>query len=235
MKYILVLTALSLIGSINSDARSSSDNEITLHGRIVDLKSHVPLNAKVDVFFDSDFIKEDSVSTTKGEFNLPLKKFGWYIISVSSPGYVEATDTLWVVNEKRKVIEKNFYVAPIEVGLTMALNNIYFDFGKDRLSEQSFGELTKTINFFKENSGVQFEIGGHTDSQGPDDYNLILSQARAQAVVDYLVNHGINPSQLIAHGYGESRPIDPHKSKEAETKNRRVEFKVLAMTVRREP
>jgi|GEM_PF-6243269 outer membrane protein OmpA-like peptidoglycan-associated protein len=233
MKCILLFTALSLIGSTSSYALSSSDNAITFHGRVVDLKSHALVNASVDVFHNSDFIKESSVNVTNGEFIVPIKNFGWYIIAVSSPGYVEATDTIWVVNERRKLIERSFYLAPIEVGLIVALNNVYFDFGKDQLSEQSFPELDKTIDFFKQNSEVRFEIGGHTDSQGPDDYNLILSQARAQAVVDYLVSKGVNPSQLVAHGYGETKPIDPHKSKEAEAKNRRVEFKVLNITLSR--
>ena len=230
MKHILVLVALSWIGSGYIYAHSSSDNEITLHGRILDLKSHGLVSANVDVFRNSDFVKDSAVNATNGEFIVPIRNFGWYIISVSAPGYVEVIDTLWVVNEKRKVIERSFYLAPIEVGLTVALNNVYFDFGKDRLSDQSFPELDKAGDFFKTNSNVRFEIGGHTDSQGPDDYNLILSQARAQAVVDYLVIHGVNPSQLIAHGYGETRPIDSKKGKEAEAKNRRVEFKVLNMT-----
>jgi outer membrane protein OmpA-like peptidoglycan-associated protein len=231
MKYILTLTALSLIGSTGSYAHSSSGDQITFHGRIIDLKSHALVRANVDVFQNSDFIKESSVNVTNREFIVPIKNFGWYIIAVTSPGYVEAKDTIWVVNERRKLIERSFYLAPIEVGLIVALNNVYFDFGKAQLSEQLFPELDKTIGFFKQNSEVRFEIGGHTDSQGSDDYNLILSQARAQAAVDYLVSKGVNRSQLIAHGYGETSPIDPQKSKEAEAKNRRVEFKVLNMTL----
>lgn len=230
MKNSLLLTALSLIGSVCGYAHWSTKG-ITLHGKVLDLKTEVAVNATVDVFLDSDFIKECSVKTTLGEFTVPINSFGWYIISVSSPGYVEATDTIWVTNEKRTTIEKNIYIMPIEIGLTITLNNIYFDFGKDRLSEQSFPELDRTVVFFKDNSEVKFEIGGHTDSQGPGDYNLILSQARAQAVVDYLVNHGVNRSQLVAHGYGETKPLDTQKTREAEAKNRRVEFKVLNLAL----
>src|SRR5882724_9640432 len=120
MKYISVLT-LSLIGSFTGYAYKSNANEITLHGKILDLKSHAPVNAMVDVYYNSDFIKEFSVKATQGEFTIPLRNFGWFLISVSSPGYVEASDTVWVVNEKRTVIEKDIYVSPIEVGLTIAL------------------------------------------------------------------------------------------------------------------
>ncbi len=97
------------------------------------------------------------------------------------------------------------------------------------MSEQSFPELDKVVKLFKENPGVAFEIAGHTDSDGPDDYNLILSQGRAQAVVNYLVGHGVTGSQLMAQGYGETKPIDTSQTKAGKAKNRRVEFKVLTV------
>ena len=71
------------------------------------------------------------------------------------------------------------------------------------------------------------EIGGHTDSDGPDDYNLWLSQNRAQAVVDYLISQGADSAQLVAKGYGESKPIDTNDTQQAKSINRRVEFTVL--------
>jgi outer membrane protein OmpA-like peptidoglycan-associated protein len=183
----------------------------------------------VDVFHNSDFIKESSGKTHSGEFTAGLKNFGWYIISISAQGYLESTDTLWVMNAKRRTIRKDFSLSPIEVGLTVTLNNILFNFGKTSLSEQSFPELDKVVKLFKENPSVAFEIAGHTDSDGPDDYNLILSQGRAQAVVNYLTGHGVTGSQLMAHGYGETKPIDTSQTKSGKAKNRRVEFKVLTI------
>ncbi len=233
MKYISVLVALSLIGHVNCYAHLPGDEVVNLHGKILNLKTRALVNADVDIFCNSDFIKVCSEKALQGEFTVPLETYGMYIVSISAPGYLDTTDTLWVVSEKRKTIDKDFYIAPVEVGITVRLNNIYFDFGKDHLSDQSFPELDKAAHFFKENPGTKFEIGGHTDSSGPDDYNLILSQARAQAVVNYLVNHGVDRIQLTAHGYGETRPVYPGKTKEAEAKNRRVEFKVLTIALSR--
>ncbi len=71
------------------------------------------------------------------------------------------------------------------------------------------------------------EIGGHTDSRGADAQNLALSQARAEAVRDYLISKGVNPGSLRAIGYGETRPIDQGFTEEALARNRRTEFKVL--------
>ena len=228
MKYLSLVFCVFIFPA-ESYAYQTDDNLVTLQGQISDLKTHHSVTADVDIFRNNDFIKESSGKTHSGEFTASLKNFGWYIISVSAHGYLESTDTLWVTNSKKRTIHKDFNLAPIEVGLTVALNNIYFNFGKTSLSEQSFPELDKVVKLFKENPGVAFEIAGHTDSDGPDDYNLILSQGRAQAVVNYLVGHGVTGSQLMAQGYGETKPIDTSQTKAGKAKNRRVEFKVLTV------
>ena len=230
MKYAAVLV-LSVFGSMVSSAYlltpKASLDDVTFHGKVFDQKSHRPVNADVDIFCNSDFIKDCSVRTKYGEFTTSLKHYGWYIFTISAPGYLEQKDTLWVINETRRAINKNFYLVPIEVGLTVTLNNIYFDFGRTSLSSGSFEELDNVVRFFNENPGISFEIAGHTDRDGPEDYNLILSQGRAQAVVDYLVSHGVEASQLIARGYGETKPVDAGETRAAKSKNRRVELTVL--------
>jgi outer membrane protein OmpA-like peptidoglycan-associated protein len=81
----------------------------------------------------------------------------------------------------------------------------------------------------QENPTLRVEIAGHTDSDGSELYNLRLSQARAQAVVDYLVSRGISPDRLVARGYGESRPVAPNDTPENKQKNRRTELKILGL------
>jgi outer membrane protein OmpA-like peptidoglycan-associated protein len=73
----------------------------------------------------------------------------------------------------------------------------------------------------------QIEIGGHTDFMGSDDHNLDLSQKRADAVRQYLIDRGIDARRLTARGYGESQPLDPGETQAARAKNRRTEFKVV--------
>ena len=75
---------------------------------------------------------------------------------------------------------------------------------------------------------TQVEVQGHTDDQGSDEYNQTLSEARAQAVVYYLVQAGVDGQRLVARGYGESRPLQPGTSDEARATNRRVEFHILS-------
>jgi OOP family OmpA-OmpF porin len=152
---------------------------------------------------------------------------GWYLFSASADGYLNASDSVEVVSAEITPVVKNVYLTPIEVGLTVRLKNIYFDFDKTTLKSESFVELDKVVDFLKRNSSVSIEISGHTDSKGSDSYNENLSQGRSQAVVDYLISQGIDSSRLEAHGYGESKPIDSNDTEAGRANNRRVEFTVL--------
>lgn len=88
----------------------------------------------------------------------------------------------------------------------------------------SFPALNIVVEVLKEHPAVKFEVQGHTDSQGDDAANLTLTQARAEAVVRYLVQHGIEPSRLTARGYGETRPIESNRTSQGREVNRRIEL-----------
>jgi OmpA-OmpF porin, OOP family len=199
-----------------------------LHIKVLDLKTQSLINATINIFYNSDFIKSDSGMTESGEFKTQLVNFGLYHISISAPGYFEVTDTIWAINKSKKPITKEFNLTSIEVGVSLRLNNINFDFNKTRLTEESFAALDKEVLFLNQNPNTVFEIAGHTDSDGPADYNLLLSQGRAQTVVDYLVSKGVKSGQLIARGYGEIRPMKHNNTKSDKANNRRVELTVIS-------
>jgi OmpA-OmpF porin, OOP family len=208
------------------------NDAVKFHGKITDAKTHQAVNAELDVYFDNDFVLDDVQLTHDGMFSENLTKRGWYIIEIKAQGYLNHTDTLWVTDEHRKNIERNYLLTPIEVGLTVELKDIYFHFGTTTLKPDSYSSLDIIVNFFKSNPGITFEIAGHTDDEGADDYNLMLSQGRAQSIVDYLIKQGIDSSRLIARGYGESKPIDTGITKAAKARNRRVEFRVVEVASR---
>ena len=124
-------------------------------------------------------------------------------------------------------ITKDLYMIPIEVGITVRLNNIFFDFDKTTLRPESIPQLERVVQFMEENPTVVVEIGGHTDSKGSDEYNINLSQGRADAVVDYVIDRGVDFSRIITRGYGEHHPLDTNATDEGRQTNRRVEFKIL--------
>src|SRR5690606_26781088 len=134
------------------------------------------------------------------------------------------TDSVYIPTADVTPVVKDMYLQPIEVGVTVRLKNIYFDFDRTTLKSESFVELDKVVDFLKKNPTVEIEIAGHTDSKGSDDYNRDLSQGRSQSVVDYLVGQGIDGYRLTARGYGESKPIDTNDTDEGRANSRRVEF-----------
>jgi outer membrane protein OmpA-like peptidoglycan-associated protein len=198
--------------------------KLVMEGEVISEKDKQPLNAELKIYRNTDFTEEDDKVITSGRFSEPLTGFGFYIIDFSAKGFVDVIDTVWVLNCHRKMIHKNFELTPIQKGLTIQLRNIYFNFGKTSFSSSSFTELDRLVEFFSQNPTMQVEIAGHTDSDGPEDYNQFLSQTRAQEVVDYLKSKGVSSNQLIAKGYGETKPIDTNSTLTGKANNRRVEM-----------
>jgi OmpA-OmpF porin, OOP family len=200
---------------------------LMLTGNIYDQKTEKLVPAKLDVALKGDRKSVFSPKTGEGKFEQVVPKLGWYILTASAEGYLNTTDSVEINNEEITPVNKDIYLQPIEVGVTVRLKNIYFDFDKTTLKKESYVELNKVVDFLKQNGHVEVEISGHTDNKGSDDYNGTLSQGRSQAVVDYIVSQGIESFRLTAHGYGESKPIDSNDTDEGRANNRRVEFTIL--------
>ena len=122
---------------------------------------------------------------------------------------------------------KEIFPEKIETGTAVILHNIFFDFDKSELQPESQTELTALIDFLRKNPTVSIEIEGHTDNQGDEAHNIKLSEARAKAVMDYLLANGITPDRLSCKGYGATRPIQPNDTEEGRAANRRTEFRVV--------
>lgn len=104
---------------------------------------------------------------------------------------------------------------------------VLFDHNSDQVKESYTSQIDTLINEIKRSKYSKIEVHGHTDSVGPEAYNLALSQRRAKAVKDYIAKkHGIPESQLATEGFGESKPIADNGNPQGRKKNRRVEFKV---------
>jgi len=102
---------------------------------------------------------------------------------------------------------------------------VLFDVDSAKIKSVYHNLITNAVRVLKLNPGLTLEIQGYTDSTGPEDYNLKLSQRRAEAVKDELVHHGIAPERLTTVGYGESRPVAPNDTAEGRALNRRVTYK----------
>lgn len=115
------------------------------------------------------------------------------------------------------------------VGCTFVLKDIFFEFDKSTILQQSYFELRSLISLLETYPNMRIEIRGHTDGKGSDSYNQRLSENRAKAVTDYLISKGISEKRLQYKGYGKAMPIDTNDTEEGRANNRRVEFKITAM------
>jgi outer membrane protein OmpA-like peptidoglycan-associated protein/tetratricopeptide (TPR) repeat protein len=159
-----------------------------------------------------------------------------YNISYEAEGYLFKSENIDIPEDANYFqVSKAIELETIQVGSKIVLNNIFFDFDKASLRDVSKVELEKLTKLMELNAKMSVEISGHTDSKGNDDYNLKLSQDRAQAVVNYLINRGIDKARMIAKGYGETKPIasdykeDGSENLEGMQLNRRVELKVISL------
>jgi OOP family OmpA-OmpF porin len=114
--------------------------------------------------------------------------------------------------------------APAPVPAKMVLEGVNFDYDKATLRPEDLAIIDADAATLEKWGDVKVEVAGHTDSRGSDEYNLNLSQQRAEAVRNYLISKGVAADRLTAKGYGESQPVADNETDEGRLKNRRVEL-----------
>jgi outer membrane protein OmpA-like peptidoglycan-associated protein len=120
-------------------------------------------------------------------------------------------------------------VTRVGEGNNLTFNSgLLFKINSAELSEGAKSELVKVVTVFNKYPETKVLLEGHTDDTGPDDYNMRLSQKRAESVADFLVSKGVNNSRLTRKWYGETQPKFPNDSEANREKNRRVEIGVSA-------
>ncbi|MBI2279332.1 MAG: OmpA family protein [Bacteroidetes bacterium] len=172
------------------------------------------------------------VSDAKGNFNLKLEPEADYDLYCTKIGCFTRTDKISTVGLKySQDFYADFEVEPIVIDKPIVLENIYYDFDKWNIRPDAALELDKLVKILVDNPKIDIEMGSHTDSRGNDRYNLILSEKRAMAAVQYLIASGIDKKRLTYKGYGEKKLVnhcanDIVCTRAEHQQNRRTEFKV---------
>ena len=116
---------------------------------------------------------------------------------------------------------------PVEGEKLLSLTGVNFEFDKAVLTPEAEYTLDEAVELLSQTDGmIEVRVEGHTDSIGAEDYNMNLSQERAEAVVDYLVSRGIDGNYLVPVGMGETSPVASNDTPEGRAENRRVDFVV---------
>ncbi|MDD3005733.1 OmpA family protein [Flavobacterium sp.] len=195
---------------------------------VVEEKSSIAL-PNVDVVLTNEFgeIVSKTKSDDKGKIRVDLEPLTQYTVTLNKDGYETKTTNLTssdtnkniTLNQKKAIVTEDAIV----------IENIYFDFDKATIKQESTLSLNKILDVLNNNPEMSIAINAHTDNKGSADYNQKLSERRAKSSYQYLINKGISASRLSYKGYGESQLLNKCDkcSAEQDQANRRVEFKII--------
>jgi len=196
-------------------------------GLVVDAESQSPIAARVTITdLETGQVAGTAGSNNDGgSFLLSLPSGKNYAFRVEHPDYLFHSANFSLKNNPRS----EPYLLNIELekkkeGEKLVLHNIFFETGKSELLAASSIELERVVKMMQDAPNLKIEIIGHTDDVGDDGSNLRLSQSRAQSVLNYLSEKGIDGSRLSATGKGETEPIADNTTEEGRAQNRRTEF-----------
>lgn len=200
-------------------------DQATLTGKVSEVETGKPLLAQIK-FVDTK-IPAVTTDAATGIYKVTVKP-GTYSVIVEAQDYISESAPLVLAKDETKI--QNFTLRPVpKVGEKIVLKGIYFDFNSAVIKPTSYPVLDDAAKVLKAKPKMRVEISGHTDSIGSDSYNQKLSYQRANSVKDYLLRyHNVDPSRLIAVGYGETQPIADNRTKSGRDLNRRIEFKILS-------
>ena len=201
--------------------------KLDVDGLVKSNSSHLIDKAQLFLSVNGKLI-DSAYSNVKGHFAFKVESGRKYTVTAIKVGYFQKDVEINAVDVVSGVIQTELVLDSIELNKSVKIDNIYYDYNKADLRAKSLPELDKLIHFLHANPTLVIEISSHTDARGNDEYNLELSQHRAESVIKYLVASGISKNKLVAKGYGETMLIVQSAATEEEHQmNRRTEFKVL--------
>lgn len=174
-------------------------------GLVKDEKTGLPISSSAVELIASDGSNLQAETGKAGDFKFALKPNVDYIFLASKDGYLRGKEKETTKGQEKS---RDFMVTILLTAFDkpIELPNILYDFGKYDLRPESMVSLDKLVETLNDNPNVTIELMSHTDSRDTEEYNQKLSQQRAQVVVDYLIQKGIEADRLTAAGYGESTP-----------------------------
>lgn len=207
-------------------------------GRVTDCETNQAIYARVDLV---DLTADSVVSffetnSYTGQYLVTLPAGDNYAITITDDEHLFHTEEVDIpMTATYHKVTHDFCLNKIDVsdlhtikvGDKLVLKNVFFDSDESTLRPASIDELNVVFEYMNQNENLKLEFSGHTDNIGSVEYNQNLSERRAHAVVDFLIDRGIDEERLTYVGYGDQKPIMPNRTAEGRQKNRRTEMKIL--------
>lgn len=209
-----------------------------IQGIVVDAETQIPLPQSEVILVDEEGREIGrQITNDKAEFDFPVVPFDAYTITVLKDGFEDSTIEFEADKGSRFTYNKNLELRPtkaeileVEDKTIINIENIYFDFDKWTIKQESTISLNKVVDILNANPEMRIDINAHTDSKGNKGYNFDLSESRAAEAMKYLISKGIDANRLISHGYGETMLLIDCKNdctKAEDQINRRIEFVII--------
>jgi len=175
-------------------------------------------NTLVKIYGAGGEVVDEAVTGTDGRFKLRVYSEEQYNLLAEKTDYFVTRDQFSTIGKSldksslielitNVIFETKLHLDKIVVEKAIVLENIYYDLNQWNIRTDAAVELDKLVTLLSDNREISIELGSHTDSRSSNEYNLDLSQKRAQSAVDYIVSKGINRSRMVAKGYGEGTPV----------------------------
>lgn len=205
-----------------------------LKGKVIDELTAVPLGAVITLVDNETqrIVTKISSNPTTGDFELVIPHGGNYGVATEKQGYLFNSINFNLPQfAEYQEIDTHILMVKAEVGSKVVLKNIFFDVGKSDLKQESIAELEKMKELLLNNAHLKVQINGHTDNTGNAATNMVLSLKRAESVVQYLVDKGIDASRVSAKGFGSEKPlVSNDDEQEGREINRRTEIEIVEAT-----
>lgn len=203
---------------------------VILRGTVRDEVSQDLLNCKMSLIDVETNQVVDEISSVKprGVYYTTMQTGRKYLLHVQKEGYLYHSEYFEIpegVINQEKVL--NIYLKKLEVGTALDFKAL-FEYNRATITKSSIPALEKLKGFLETNPKIKAEIAGHTDNIGTVNRNLILSEQRAKAVYDYLIQNGIDENRLSYKGYGMSDPVASNDTPFGRKLNRRTECRILS-------
>lgn len=203
----------------------------------------VEVAVRVGFPLDKDFLKRyrerrkalpDTVVQLEIQTDTVVNSIFDTVVIMNEPRFRSAeaayqTKECFTIAELYNLIEQGIDIT----GKRICMFDIKFDFDSYKIRSESEQPLNELVRMMWDYPQMTIEVYGHTDSIGTPEYNQKLSENRANAVVEYISNHGVSPSRVKSFGYGLRYPIDTNSTEEGRFRNRRVEFDVITIGIKR--
>lgn len=211
--------------------------EVTFKGSIVDSDTGNPLpNTTINVISEDTHVTYSISADENGWFSTSLNKFKSFTITITNKDY-ETTDIFLPkikenYNKNFKLVRNVFDITEnneTDLSKVLHINHIYFDLNKSTINKDAEVELEKVVAAMQQNPNLKIDVRAHTDNRATANYNMMLSNKRAKATIEYLIKRGINKIRLTGRGYGETELINTctNCSEYEHLQNRRSEFIII--------